>query len=133
MVGAFFFLLVLWLFISQWLQASPCLSRQWSGRRSVRCCRPLPFGPPVSPTTAAATAPANVRANAAAGAASSPANSDIPPQTEPPTSANLTNWLNAFYAAEQKRKTPFPDQLPADAQPFDLLVINICSALLVGY
>lgn len=56
-----------------------------------------------------------------------PANSDIPPQTEPPTSANLTNWLNAFYAAEQKRKTPFPDQLPADAQPFDLLVINICS------
>jgi hypothetical protein len=36
---------------------------------------------------------------------------------QPPTSANLTNWLNGFYAAEQKRKTPFPDQLPADAQP----------------
>ncbi len=79
--------------------------------------------PSGQPTTAAQ---ANTGANAAAGAASSPANSDIPPQTEPPTSANLT-WLNAFYAAEQKRKTPFPDQLPADAQPFDLLVINICS------
>ncbi len=86
--------------------------------------------PAGQPTTAAATAPANVGTNAAAGAASSPASpasSDIPPQTEPPTSANLTNWLNGFYAAEQKRKTPFPDQLPADAQPFDLLVINICS------
>lgn len=93
----------------------------------------LTLWPSGQPTTAAATtAQANTGANAAAGAASSPANSDIPPQTEPPTSANLTNWLNAFYAAEQKRKTPFPDQLPADAQPFDLLVINICS-LSVGY
>ena len=87
--------------------------------------------PAGQPTTAAATT-AQAGANAAAGAASSPANSDIPPQTEPPTSANLTNWLNAFYAAEQKRKTPFPDQLPADAQPFDLLVINICPSP-VGY
>ncbi|UMJ76766.1 cellulose biosynthesis protein BcsG [Klebsiella pneumoniae] len=66
MVGAFFVLLVLWLFISQWLRVTVFVSA-------------------------------------------------------------MVVWLNAFYAAEQKRKTPFPDQLPADAQPFDLLVINICS------
>ncbi len=109
--------------------ASPCLSRQWSVWLAVSPLLPaFTLWPAGQPTTAAATtAQANTGANAAAGAASSPANSDIPPQTEPPTSANLTNWLNAFYAAEQKRKTPFPDQLPADAQPFDLLVINICS------
>jgi cellulose synthase operon protein YhjU len=81
--------------------------------------------PAGQPTAAATTAKTTTATAAPAG--TSAASGDIPPQTEPPTSANLTNWLNAFYAAEQKRKTPFPDQLPADAQPFDLLVINICS------
>ncbi len=78
------------------------------------------------PTDGAATTAKTTTATMAP-ASTSAAGGDIPAQTEPPTSANLTNWLNAFYASEQKRKTPFPDQLPADAQPFDLLVINICS------
>lgn len=128
MVGAFFVLLVLWLFISQWLRVTVFVSAMVVWLAVSLLLPAFTLWPSGQPTTAAATtAQANTGANAAAGAASSPANSDIPPQTEPPTSANLTNWLNAFYAAEQKRKTPFPDQLPADAQPFDLLVINICS------
>ena len=128
MVGAFFVLLVLWLFISQWLRVTVFVSAMVVWLAVSPLLPAFTLWPSGQPTTAAATtAQANTGANAAAGAASSPANSDIPPQTEPPTSANLTNWLNAFYAAEQKRKTPFPDQLPADAQPFDLLVINICS------
>lgn len=127
MVGAFFVLLVLWLFISQWLRVTVFVSAMVVWLAVSPLLPAFTLWPAGQPTTAAATtAQANTGANAA-GAASSPANSDIPPQTEPPTSANLTNWLNAFYAAEQKRKTPFPDQLPADAQPFDLLVINICS------
>ncbi len=88
----------------------------------------LTLWPSGQPTTAAA-ATGQYRGQRRRWRRVQPANSDIPPQTEPPTSANLTNWLNAFYAAEQKRKTPFPDQLPADAQPFDLLVINICSSV----
>lgn len=127
MVGAFFVLLVLWLFISQWLRVTVFVSAMVVWQAVSPLLPAFTIWPAGQPTTAAATAPANVGTNAAAGAASSPASSDIPPQTEPPTSANLTNWLNGFYAAEQKRKTPFPDQLPADAQPFDLLVINICS------
>ncbi|HBR1375839.1 TPA: cellulose biosynthesis protein BcsG [Klebsiella pneumoniae] len=128
MVGAFFVLLVLWLFISQWLRVTVFVSAMVVWLAVSPLLPAFTLWPSGQPTTAAATtAQANTGANAAAGAASSPANSDIPPQTEPPTSANLTNWLNAFYAAEQKLKTPFPDQLPADAQPFDLLVINICS------
>ena len=128
MVGAFFVLLVLWLFISQWLRVTVFVSAMVVWLAVSPLLPAFTLWPAGQPTTAAATtAQANTGANAAAGAASSPANSDIPPQTEPPTSANLTNWLNAFYTAEQKRKTPFPDQLPADAQPFDLLVINICS------
>ncbi|HDT6494215.1 TPA: cellulose biosynthesis protein BcsG [Klebsiella pneumoniae] len=128
MVGAFFVLLVLWLFISQWLRVTVFVSAMVVWLAVSPLLPAFTLWSSGQPTTAAATtAQANTGANAAAGAASSPANSDIPPQTEPPTSANLTNWLNAFYAAEQKRKMPFPDQLPADAQPFDLLVINICS------
>lgn len=45
----------------------------------------------------------------------------------PPTDANLTAYLNAFYEQEKTRRTTFPTSLPGDAQPFDLLVINICS------
>ena len=123
MVGAFFVLLVLWLFISQWLRVTVFVSAMVVWLAVSPLLPAFTLWPSGQPTTAAQ---ANTGANAAAGAASSPANSDIPPQTEPPTSANLTNWLNAFYAAEQKRKTPSPDQRPADAQPFDLLVINIC-------
>ncbi|MGU0016059.1 cellulose biosynthesis protein BcsG [Escherichia coli] len=57
---------------------------------------------------------------------------DMPAQTAPPTTANLNAWLNNFYNAEAKRKSTFPVFAPADAQPFELLVINICS-LSVGY
>ena len=50
-----------------------------------------------------------------------------PADSLPPTSANLTAYLNQFYEREKGRATAFPATLPADAQPFDLLVINICS------
>ncbi len=100
MVGAFFVLLVLWLFISQWLRVTVFVSAMVVWLAVSPLLPAFTLWSSGQPTTAAATtAQANTGANAAAGAASSPANSDIPPQTE----------------------------LPADAQPFDLLVINICS------
>ncbi|MFB2862893.1 cellulose biosynthesis protein BcsG [Aeromonas sp. MdU4] len=48
-------------------------------------------------------------------------------QSAPPTTANLNAYLDDFYLAERGRKIKFPQQLPATATPFDLLVINICS------
>ncbi|STQ44675.1 cellulose synthase operon protein YhjU [Ewingella americana] len=45
----------------------------------------------------------------------------------PPTNENLNAYLEQFYQRERTRQTQFPEALPADAQPFDLLVINICS------
>ncbi len=127
MVGAFFVLLVLWLFISQWLRVTVFVSAMVVWLAVSLLLPAFTLWPSGQPTTAAATRTGQYRGQRRRWRRVQPANSDIPPQTEPPTSANLTNWLNAFYAAEQKRKTPFPDQLPADAQPFDLLVINICS------
>ncbi|EIV6644289.1 cellulose biosynthesis protein BcsG [Klebsiella aerogenes] len=128
MVGAFFVLLVLWLFISQWLRVTVFVSAIMVWLVISPLLPSFTLWPAGQPTTAAATPAATTGGTTTAAASTSAAASgDIPPQTEPPTSANLSNWLKTFYAAEQKRKTSFPAQLPADAQPFDLLVINICS------
>ena len=48
MVGAFFVLLVLWLFISQWLRVTVSSPQSWSGWSSARCCPLSPFGRQVS-------------------------------------------------------------------------------------
>ncbi len=83
----------------------------------------FPGGQPTNTvTTTGGTAAATV-----ATAGNTPVVGDIPAQTAPPTSANLNAWLSSFYQSEEKRSTKFPDALPADAQPFELLVINICS------
>lgn len=127
MVGAFFVLLVLWLFISQWLRVTVFVSAIMVWLVVSPLLPSFTLWPAGQPTAAAANTAANTTGGTAIATNTAPANNDIPPQTEPPTSANLTNWLNAFYASEQKRKTTFPDALPADAQPFDVLIINICS------
>ncbi|HEC2636428.1 TPA: cellulose biosynthesis protein BcsG, partial [Raoultella ornithinolytica] len=115
-------------FISQWLRVTVLVSAMMVWLAVSPLLPSFTLWPAGQPTTAAATTAVIAATNAGGTAAGTAAASgDIPAQTEAPTSANLTNWLNAFYASEQKRKTPFPQQLPADAQPFDLLVINICS------
>lgn len=82
--------------------------------------------PAGQPTDTVTTTGGNAAATVAT-AGDKPVIGDMPAQTAPPTAANLNTWLNTFYAAEEKRKTTFPAQPPPDAQPFDLLVINICS------
>lgn len=127
MIGAFFVLLVLWLFISQWLRVTVFVSAIMIWLVASPLLPSFTLWPAGQPTTAAANNAPNTGGGAIVATNAAPANNDIPAQTEPPTSANLTNWLNTFYASEQKRKTTFPDALPADAQPFDVLIINICS------
>lgn len=78
------------------------------------------------PTTTVTTTGGNAAATVAA-TGGAPVVGDMPAQTAPPTTANLNARLNNFYNAEAKRKSTFPSSLPADAQPFELLVINICS------
>ncbi|HBM3058245.1 TPA: cellulose biosynthesis protein BcsG [Klebsiella oxytoca] len=127
MIGAFFVLLVLWLFISQWLRVTVFVSAIMIWLVASPLLPSFTLWPTGQPTTAAANNAPNTGGGAIVATNAAPANNDIPAQTEPPTSANLTNWLNTFYASEQKRKTTFPDALPTDAQPFDVLIINICS------
>jgi cellulose synthase operon protein YhjU len=122
MIGAAFVLLVLYLFISQWIRVTVLVSLMliWLNVLTIA-------GPALSllPTKAATPEVAlNPTPAASPTAASAPEGLD---QSAPPTSANLTAWLNRFYDSERKRVTHFPDSLPADSQPFDILVINICS------
>lgn len=119
MVGGAFVLLVLYLFIAQWIRVTVVVSLFLLWVNAVNLA-----GPAFSLLPARETAPpaaANVTPAAKKETVSGME------ETLPPTSANLTAHLNAFYNSEKQRITPFPDALPADAAPFDILVINICS------
>ncbi|MBV4414481.1 cellulose biosynthesis protein BcsG [Enterobacteriaceae bacterium YMB-R22] len=126
MVGAAFVLLVAYLFLSQWLRISVFVVAILIWLNVLTFTGPvIPLTPggAVTPTTAAVKGSPAADGNTLAATGGG----DIPAQTSPPTSQNLTAWLNSFYASEAKRQTRFPDALPQDAQPFELLVINICS------
>lgn len=124
MVGAFFVLVVAWLFLNQWIRITVFVvaAMVWINLGPLLPSINLWSAGQASNSTAAATSSAP-----AAAAGGTTASGDLPAQTAAPTSDNLNAWLNSFYASESKRTTTFPAQLPEDAQPFDLLVINICS------
>lgn len=125
MLGAAFVLLVVWLFLAQWIRITVFVVAALLWLNVVTLA-----GPAISLFPAAGEAPAATATAAAAtatGSAVAPVPGDIPAQTAPPTTQNLTAWLNNFYEAEARRATTFPTALAADAQPFELLVINICS------
>jgi cellulose synthase operon protein YhjU len=117
MIGAAFVLLVLYLFVAQWIRVTVLVSLMliWLNVLTIA-------GPAMNLLPSSAATP-TVKLNDTP-AAKAPDGLD---QSAPPTSANLTAWLNRFYDAERQRSTHFPDALPADSQPFDILVINICS------
>ncbi|HEJ8057215.1 TPA: cellulose biosynthesis protein BcsG [Serratia marcescens] len=120
MIGAAFVLFIAYLFVAQWVRVTvfTVAALVWLNIVNIA-------GPAVSLLPATSTAAAG---GANTPAASAPAAGDAAPADSlPPTSANLTAYLNQFYEREKSRTTAFPASLPADAQPFDLLVINICS------
>uniref|UniRef100_UPI00315AB793 cellulose biosynthesis protein BcsG n=1 Tax=Serratia marcescens TaxID=615 RepID=UPI00315AB793 len=120
MIGAAFVLFIAYLFVAQWVRVTVFTVAALAWLNIVNIA-----GPAVSllPTTSTAAA-----GGANTPATSAPAAGDTAPADSlPPTSANLTAYLNQFYEREKGRATAFPATLPADAQPFDLLVINICS------
>ncbi|AIR84222.1 cellulose biosynthesis protein BcsG [Pantoea rwandensis] len=118
MIGAGFVLLVLYLFVAQWIRITVLVSLMliWLNVLTIA-------GPAMNLLPTKAATPEVGLSNPPA-ATKAPDGLD---QSAPPTSANLTSWLNRFYDSERQRATHFPDALPADSQPFDILVINICS------
>lgn len=119
MIGTAFVLLIAYLFLSQWIRITvfSVAILVWLNLLTIS-------GSVVSlsPASSTATAPTQSTAPDKAKAAGTPLEAN-----QPPTDANLTAYLNQFYQQEKTRATTFPATLSADAQPFDLLVINICS------
>ncbi len=118
MIGAGFVLLVIYMFVAQWIRVTVLVSLMliWLNVLTIA-------GPAMNLLPTKAATP-EVALNNPPAATKAPEGLD---QSAPPTSANLTSWLNRFYDSERQRATHFPDALPADSQPFDILVINICS------
>lgn len=120
MVGAGFVMLTLYLFIAQWLRFTPwiLLTLLWLW---------------LSPLMGDATAARGLQASSSAPASQSdPARPVVSmdeqlDQSAPPTNENLNAYLADFYREEQERLVHFPSALPAQATPFDVLIINVCS------
>ncbi|MBA0168423.1 cellulose biosynthesis protein BcsG [Pectobacterium sp. CFBP8739] len=115
MIGAAVVISVAYLFFAQWIRITVFTAAALAWLNIVNLAGPAVSLMPVASTTSVSSA--------------SPVGGDaaLPEATLPPTNANLTAHLNQFYAREKARTTVFPAALPQDAQPFDLLIINICS------
>lgn len=113
MIGCAFILLVIYRLISPWIRVTTLVivTMIW-----------LNIAPVIEPIFT--SAPPVVQNNQQT---SSTLSGNGLTQNAPPTSANLTAFLDNFYATEAQRQTEFPAALPDDAEPFDLLIINICS------
>ncbi|OSN02088.1 cellulose biosynthesis protein BcsG [Lonsdalea populi] len=122
MVAAAFVLWVLYLFIAQWVRVTVLVTAMLCWINIINIAGPA-FS--LLPTTAAT--PQVAINNGAPQSGQVNASSDGLDERAPPTSANLSAFLSRFYAQEKQRVTHFPDTLPADSQPFDVLIINICS------
>ncbi|GJA85450.1 cellulose biosynthesis protein BcsG [Aeromonas caviae] len=120
MVGAGFVLLTLYLFIAQWLRFTPwiLLALLWLW---------------VSPQVSNPFASSKGTSEHALNTSREETRSSVLPmegqldQSAPPTNENLNAYLDDFYREEQERLVHFPESLPAQATPFDVLIINVCS------
>lgn len=120
-IGAGFALLVGYLFISQWVRITPFIvgAMIWLNVLTLS-------GPAISLLPTASTGNSTLT-TATSGTPATTTNSAALSTQGPPTDHNLSAYYDGFIQQQKELYTQFPAALPADAQPFDLLVINICS------
>lgn len=113
MIGIAFVLLIAYLFVSQWLRLSlfTVVAMIWLNLLTIGgpafSLQPSATAQVISPVT--------------------PGDTAQPAIGGPPNNDNLNAYLAQFLNNEKGRMTEFPQSLPADAQPFDLLMLNVCS------
>lgn len=119
MVGVGFAIIVGYLFIAQWIRVTlfVVVTLIWLNIVNLG-------GPAVSllPRTVSTTPTTTNTTGGTTATASTEIATDLPPTTQ-----NLNTYLTQFYANQKDKMTAFPASLPTDAQPFDILVVNICS------
>lgn len=118
MIGVAFVMLVAYLFLSEWLRLTvfTVIILTWLNLMTIPGFPVLTIPVNNSPKAAANMPIVTAKSNEVS------LNNNLPP-----TNVNLNAYLNAFYESEKLRSTKFPAQLPADSQPFDILIIQICS------
>ncbi|MBP2168901.1 cellulose synthase operon protein YhjU [Erwinia toletana] len=121
MIGAGFVMLVIYLFIAQWIRVTVIVTLMLLWINIVNIA-----GPSLSLLPGKAATPEAVL-NSPPPASKDTVSGSTLDQSAPPTSANLTAYLNRFYEQEKQRVTRFPQTLAPESAPFDILVINICS------
>jgi len=117
-VGAALVLIVAYLFVSQWLRLTTitvavlaCMAIGGLPMPSFLIAPPAVVAGSAPPAGPAATSAQPAAAQQAAG---------------PPNNATLDAYLDAFHKSEAQRSVQIPP-LPADAEPFDMLIMNVCS------
>lgn len=120
-VGAAFALWVGYLFTSQWIRFTPFVvaALVWLNVITLD-------GPAVSLLPSATTAQ-NVTATEGAQPPAADGKGSAPDTAGPPTEQNLSAYYDGFIQQQKGLRTSFPSALPADAVPFDLLIVNVCS------
>lgn len=118
-VGAAFVLLVSYLFFAQWIRITvfTLFALIWLNIISMN-------GPAINlfPTKTNEIVNNKSETTAVSAEKSTELNTSLPPTNE-----NLNAYLNQFYEQQKGLTTPFPSTLAADAEPFDVLIIQICS------
>lgn len=131
-IGIAFALLVGYLFLSQWMRLTTLtiavllwvnLSALWEPQGTLKLNKTNQSTQEQSQTSSI-TNTASTAQNSGTTAIETASSNAV---NGPPTNENLNAYLEQFYQTERNRSTQFPQQLPDDAQPFELLVINICS------
>lgn len=120
MIGVGFILLVSYLYLSQWIRMTTLtiIALVWVNLLSIES----PFLP--RHATPSTTALANKKQPLTEEIKTSSVNSS---NTAEPTNTNLNDYLNQFFSQQKTLHTAFPSSLKSDAQPFDVLLIQICS------
>lgn len=118
MLGVGFVLLVAYLFFSQWVRITVFTILIVCYLNLVAFVNSSTFVARVSPKTV-------VDQNQTVKGGSKPNTQER--EKVVATNDNLNDYLTRFYNDERNRHTVFPTSLAADAVPFDVLIIHICS------
>lgn len=120
MVGAGFILIVAYLFLSQWIRISVFTVVALVWLNVITIAAPMVSLLPQSGSAGSQSVATDGTPNSVDAAGK--LTEDLPP-----TTTNLSAYLAKFYENQKNAMTHFPTSLPQDAEPFDILVINICS------
>ncbi|KTD03246.1 cellulose biosynthesis protein BcsG [Fluoribacter gormanii] len=118
LVGMAFVLLVAYLFFCQWIRITSFTVIALTWLNILTLTAPSINLSPIQNKIVSGNVPAEAEVKTSG---------REPSSNLPPTNENLNSYLNQFYEQQKKLRTSFPSALSNDAQPFDIIFIQIDS------